>query len=269
MLTSESLLQEGRDRGMPGTKLRGILREYLQVLLLTELYGQRGGNRLHFTGGTSLRLVGNLGRFSEDLAFNTWNTGRKAFEDLARVAVKGMERRGFAVAVDFEHRGRLSAARLSFREVEKRYGAVSPRTRLGGLMVKMDVNRPVWRRDAEPRIVAGFGETVPVPVTPLPALMADKIDAILRKDRARHLYDLAVLLGRRTPVDVQIWHKLGGEGDPLECLLNRVRRFKPDELRRMAESLRPFLFDERESRLVSDAHSVFPDLIRQSRMIPH
>ena len=265
MLSSESLIQEARERGMPGVKMRGILREYVQVLLLAELYGLKGGNRLHFTGGTSLRLVEHLGRFSEDLDFNTWNMGRGVFEELVRGTMKGMERRGFTVGAGFEHRGRLSVARLSFPGLEKQYGIDPSRSRAGGLMIKMETNLPLWKRAPEPKIVAGFGEIIPVPCTPLPALMADKVDAAIRKNRARHLYDLAVLLGRKTPVDAQVWRKLGGEGDALDRLLERIKHLRPEDLKRMAESLRPFLFDEREARLVSEAGVVFPELVRQAR----
>jgi len=104
---------------------------------------------------------------------------------------------------------------------------------------------------------------VPVPCTPIPALMADKIDAIIDKSRGRHLYDLAILLGRKTIVDVQVWRKLGGKGDPLDALVKRVKAFRKDELRKMAESLRPFLFDEREARLVAEADVIVPELVRQ------
>jgi hypothetical protein len=132
-------------------------------------------------------------------------------------------------------------------------------------MIKVETNRPSWRRPADLKAVSGFGETVPVPCTPLPALMADKIDAIIKKNRARHLYDLAGLLGRKTGVDAQVWLKLGGKGDPLDALVGRVKAFRKDELRKMAESLRPFLFDEREARLVEEADVIVPELVRQAR----
>ena len=242
--------------------MRGVLREYLQVILMTELHGLRGGNRLHFTGGTFLRLVENLKRFSEDLDFNCWNVSRDVFETLIRGTLKGMRRRGFAARVEFEHRGRLSAARISFPEVEQHYGIWSLHVRKGGLMIKMETNRPAWKIDSEAKVVSGFGETVPVPCTPLGALMADKIDAVARKNRGRHLYDLAVLLGRKTFVDAGVWRKLGGKGDALARLVERVRGLRAQELKSMAESLRPFLFDEREARLVAEANTIIPELVR-------
>ena len=71
MLTYDSLIEQAQSRGMPPTKIRAILREYLQILILKQLYKTESGKKLYFTGGTYLRLIHNLKRFSEDLDFNT------------------------------------------------------------------------------------------------------------------------------------------------------------------------------------------------------
>ena len=263
MLTSEALIQEANERGMPGVKMRGVLREYLQVLLMTGLYAQRGASRLQFTGGTFLRLVENLKRFSEDLDFNSWNLSRDAFETTAKTAVKGMEKHGITGGIEFEHRGRLSTARISFPDVESAYGIRSGYSRKGGMMIKFETNRPAWKKEADVKIISGFGEMIPVPCTPIPVLMADKIDAIISKNKGRHIYDLITLLGRKTRVDLAVWKKIGGKGAPIESLVKRVSGLKKAELKKMAESLRPFLFDEREARLVADADTIIPELVRQ------
>ena len=84
MLTYESLLEQAKSRGMPHTKIRGVLREYLQILILKELYKAELGRKLYFTGGTYLRLVHSLKRFSEDLDFNTNTITKQEFEGLLK-----------------------------------------------------------------------------------------------------------------------------------------------------------------------------------------
>lgn len=49
---------------------RAILREYLQSLILYEIYSKPIGRHLYFIGGTALRILHNLDRFSEDLDFD-------------------------------------------------------------------------------------------------------------------------------------------------------------------------------------------------------
>src|SRR4030042_337742 len=83
MLTYDSLIEQAKAREMPLTKIRGILREYIQIVILKELYRTESGRKLYFTGGTYLRLAHNIKRFSEDLDFNTAALTRKEFETVA------------------------------------------------------------------------------------------------------------------------------------------------------------------------------------------
>ena len=71
MLSLEYLLEEAKTQELPLLKKRGIVREYLQVILLHSIYKHELGSRLFFTGGTALRFFHNLPRFSEDLDFDT------------------------------------------------------------------------------------------------------------------------------------------------------------------------------------------------------
>ena len=56
MLTYETLLEQAKLRNMPANKIRGVLREYLQILILKERYRGESGRKLCFTGGTYLRI---------------------------------------------------------------------------------------------------------------------------------------------------------------------------------------------------------------------
>ena len=49
MLTYEALLEQANLRRMPANKIRGVLREYLQILILKELYRSGDGRKLYFT----------------------------------------------------------------------------------------------------------------------------------------------------------------------------------------------------------------------------
>ncbi len=80
MLELEALAAQAKQRGMPSGKMRGVLREYLQVLILKELYKLPDGKKLYFTGGTYLRLVHQTKRFSEDLDFNAGEMKKSDFE---------------------------------------------------------------------------------------------------------------------------------------------------------------------------------------------
>lgn len=59
---------------------KAILREYLQVKILSIIFSLPESGKLCFIGGTSLRLVYNSQRFSEDLDFDNWGLTVEEFE---------------------------------------------------------------------------------------------------------------------------------------------------------------------------------------------
>lgn len=79
------------------------LREYLQVLILKEIYKLDEGRKLYFTGGTYLRLAHNFKRFSEDLDFNTHSLKKPAFEILFKRVGAELKRLNIEASVRFDH----------------------------------------------------------------------------------------------------------------------------------------------------------------------
>jgi len=265
MLTYDSLLEQAKNRGMPPTKIRGILREYLQVLILKELSKLSGAKKLYFTGGTYLRLAYNLKRFSEDLDFNLYSVRRLEFEALLKKVNSGLRKTGIECLTEFSHWGKSYVARMVFPEIEKAYSAVSKYSKKEGIMIKVETNLRGFRDMPETRVISGFGEFYPCVCASVGALFADKIDALGKKERGRHIYDAMFMLSNNFPVDIRILKVLGIKEDPLEAIDKRIARFSPEELKKQAESLRPFLFEENEADLVVGAREVIPQLLDKYR----
>ncbi|MGD2279216.1 MAG: nucleotidyl transferase AbiEii/AbiGii toxin family protein, partial [Candidatus Omnitrophota bacterium] len=199
MLTYEALIEQAKAREMPVTKIRGILREYLQFLILKELYNNKYGKKLYFTGGTYLRVVHNIKRFSEDLDFNTDKITKKEFELLLETIKNELKRTGIECKVRFSHRGRIYISSLIFPAIEELYKAKSKYSRKEGIVIKVETNNPKWKIKRETPVISGFGEIYPIICTEIGALFADKIDALLKKNRGRHLYDLIFMLSNKYP----------------------------------------------------------------------
>ena len=77
-----------------------ILREYSQNLFLSQLYLQKGSERMLFKGGTALRLIYNSPRFSEDLDFTAVNISKSEIENLFQDVLIGIERLGIPVGIN-------------------------------------------------------------------------------------------------------------------------------------------------------------------------
>ena len=263
MLTFEALIDAAKENGMPVGKTRGILREYLQVLILKEIYKLPLGKNLFFTGGTYLRLVHRTKRFSEDLDFNVDKMGKNDFENILVKISDVLEKQGLKMKLIFKHWGNLLVSEFIFPEVETFYGIISKYSKKEGISIKVETNRPKWKIKTETLVISGFGQMFPIVCTDRGALFADKIDALIKKNRARHLFDIMFMLSKKYPIDVRILKSLGVEDQPLEAILKRVNSFSLAELKKQAESLRPFLFDESEAELLVNALTIVPQLIKQ------
>lgn len=73
------------------------------------------------------------------------------------------------------------------------------------------------------------------------------------------------MLSNRYPVDKEVLSVLGIKDDPLDIILNRVKSFSRQELKKQAETLRPFLFEESEADLIINAHDIIPSLLEKYR----
>ena len=265
MLELEALAAEARQRGMPAGKMRGILREYLQILILKEMYKLPEGKKLCFTGGTYLRLIHQTKRFSEDLDFNAGRMKEGVFEETLQKVRDNLKREGLMAGLGFGHWGNLLVAELVFPDVEKHYGVVSPYRRKEGILIKIEVNRPRWKIKSETLVTAGFGYLFPVVCTEPGALFADKIDALIKKNRARHLFDILFMLSKKYPIAANVLKSLGIKKPTLDAILERTASFSAAELKKQAEQLRPFLFEESEAALIANAHTIIPQLVEEYR----
>src|SRR3989338_8748693 len=91
----KTLGEEGKRLNIPANKNRALIREYLQTRIIAYLYGKEGASKISFIGGTSLRLLRGLDRFSEDLDFDNLNLTSKQIEILFQDISSQLNREGF------------------------------------------------------------------------------------------------------------------------------------------------------------------------------
>lgn len=93
---------------------RNLIREYLQARLLESL--QRGGAMAHiaFHGGTALRFLYSLPRFSEDLDF-TLERGAERFnlEAHLRLVERDLRAEGYATRITLSRRASMLRAQVA------------------------------------------------------------------------------------------------------------------------------------------------------------
>lgn len=167
------------------TTAQNVRREYCQHLFLAYFYERGGTDKICFKGGTALRLVFGSPRFSEDLDFSieqkmVRNLKDLLVETLAEVDREGMRGQiveakatsgGYLANIEFVWSGEAVPVELNF----------SARRRFTGetVMVTSDLVLGYLVRALE------TGE-----------LVAEKIEALLARQKPRDFYDLYFLLRR-------------------------------------------------------------------------
>lgn len=260
MLTYEALIEQAKIRGLPVNKMRGILREYLQILILKQISRSDFKAQLYFLGGTYLRFIHNIKRFSEDLDFNAFNMKERNFELLLHFIKKELARLGIASRINFKHRDNILIANMIFPDVEEKYNITNASNKKG-FMIKVETNRPSYKMETETHVVSGFGEIFPIICMKKEYIFAEKIDAMIKKGRARHIYDVIFMLANSFPVSKKILLHNNIKQKPEEVILSKINSASESELQKLAKSLRPFLFDEKDADLITNTSIVMRDLL--------
>lgn len=260
MITLNSLWEEAKRLELPLHKKRAILREYLQVLMLNAIYRHKLSHKLYFMGGTALRLFYKLPRFSEDLDFNAEKLTSPEFDSLLDVVVNALKNEGFKVNSKRKDIYDVFSARLEFEAVMKLFGLMDNRGE--DIVIKVEVNNPLWPMKYEPLALSAFGILFTVLLMNKGALLAEKAHAFIHRCRGRDIYDVLFLLRLKFPLDNKIFRDKKIKGNPKDVLLDKFISLREDELKKLSHQLRPFLFKEAEIELIEKAKFYGPQLLK-------
>jgi len=174
-----------------GGQRLNILREYLQNEILVIL--QRAGftDSLHFVGGTALRFLYGIGRFSEDLDFcagPTWR--RRGLKDMADRLSVDLIKAGYAVEPAVKEEKIIQRAFIRFAGILQEAGLVRRENQKLSINIEIDANPPEgW---IEERTIVNLHMPVLLRHFDKASLFATKIAAFLNRPytKGRDVYDL-------------------------------------------------------------------------------
>jgi len=251
MLNLEYLLEEAKNNGMPLQKKRGILREYLQIIILNGIYSHKLGKSLFFTGGTAMRFMYNMPRFSEDLDFDTLGVSFKGFKMILKDVCLKLQKEGFSSELVSEKRDKLYVAELYFKGISKLYNITDDRGQ--DLMIKIEVYKPSWNIQFETGVISLYGYNFSLVLLAKDCLFAEKICALKKRTRGRDIYDTLFMLKKGFPVNKNTLAQNKIKGSLSEVILTRLKNLPERENKFLANQVRPFLFNEKDYELVLNA----------------
>jgi len=178
---------------------RRLVREYLQARVLLSLQDRGMFLRWAFLGGTALRFLYAIPRFSEDLDFSLIRCGEDAGFKMALVGVKhALEREGYRVEIKARELKMVASAMVRFPGLPYELGLSVRASQTLSIKVEVDTNPPPGAGIVTSLVRRHV--TLNLCHHDQASLLAGKLHAILSRPwtKGRDLYDLAWYLADRT-----------------------------------------------------------------------
>ena len=175
-----------------GFQARSTAREYLQARILLALQDHGAFTDWAFLGGTALRFLYRLPRYSEDLDFSLATPGADArFERLMRAVCSNLAAEAYAVEVTVRTRQAVAIGMLRFRGLLHEAGLSPHAAEVLRIRVDIDTNPPAGAT-VQTRLTRRFG-MLNLLHYDRASLFAGKLHAVLARGytKGRDLYDLA------------------------------------------------------------------------------
>ena len=253
----DQILKFATDMQVPINKRRGVLREYLQSKFITALYEQSDSKKMSFVGGTSLRLLRGLPRFSEDLDFDVLDLSDKEIRVLIENVTGGFNSENILTETHAKIADGKTYFELRFPSLLKDLKiSTNPREKL---MIKVDYSRGWQHQTPEVVLFSRYGFIANVVTNPLNQLLTQKLTAYVQRNKtqARDLYDVVWLYAQGARLDREFI-----KSNKLGSLVKKAQdKFTLEGATRDLENkLAPFLFNESEVQKLQLFNDVLSNL---------
>jgi hypothetical protein len=178
---------------------RSIAREYLQARILEALQDRGAFLKWAFVGGTALRFLYGMPRYSEDLDFSPVVPEKEhAFAPLLQKVSSAFEAEGYSNDIRIRDKGAVKSAFIKFKGLLAELG-ISPREdQILSVRVEVDTNPPKGATTTT-TVIRRF-VTLNLLHYDRPSVLAGKLHAVLSRayTKGRDLFDLVWYLTDRT-----------------------------------------------------------------------
>lgn len=247
--------------GLPPGKKRAIVREYLQVKILCFVYDQKMSKKIFFTGGTSLRLLRGLDRFSEDLDFDLQKIGQDEITGLVNSVIKRLSDEAIDTVLYRNTTAKRAYFEIRFPDLLYNLGISGNKEEK--LNIKLDFET-FWKTDKPQNILlTRYGETPNVLTLPLSQILVQKLTAYLgrKQTQPRDIYDLVWLKSQEAVIDRKF---LSDNNIDQNIITLAIGKFRKEErhLGNYKTKLKPFLIHEDNVNKLD----LFPEIINKSSL---
>ncbi len=238
---------------------RYILKEYVQLLILDYLSATQWIKKISLIGGTCLRLLKGIDRFSEDLDFDCKDLLPEDFLVMTDDIITLLRRNGFRVEARDKENAKLKAFRrnIHFPELLFDFGLTGHREER--FLIKVEAQDQMIAYTPVLANIRINGFFFPFPVPPDSVLCSMKLSAMLDRQKGRDFYDIMFLLGQTTP-DYSFLaskHSIAGPADLKEAV---EKLLKNVDLKMKSRDFEHLLFNRDNSKRILRIPEFFKEL---------
>lgn len=228
-------------------------REFIQVLCLKIMSERELFDRMAFLGGTSLRMMFQLRRFSEDLDFSLLKPGDMDMASLSGDFVKEFRLYGFQAEAKVKTVGAVRSMMLKFPEILKELGLSALRDEKLAIKWDVDTNPPKGAVSVSGMMSHYF--TFRVVHYDLPSLFAGKLHACLFRKYAkgRDWYDFVWYVAKKVWPNTALLTNAILQTEGREMVIDKahfsdflIERVRKVDFRAMKRDVERFLEDPAE-----------------------
>jgi len=226
-----------------------ILKEYIQCQTLEYLSRHTDAAGMTFIGGTCLRLVHGIDRFSEDLDFDCKDLDQERFLRLTDGLLVYLDKCGYKVAAKDKESDRLTAFRRSIYFPELLYSLNLSGYREKRFLLKLETQDQAVDYPSETVFLNRCGFLFPLKAAPISVLCAMKVMAVLHRGKGRDFYDLMFLLQRTEP-DYDFLEQKGSICNKVQLITELTRKAGSTDLSLKCRDFEHLLIDRAEAKRV-------------------
>lgn len=200
-----------------------MLKEYLQLMILDFISSSTYAGKLCFIGGTNLRLVYGIDRFSEDLDFDCKDMTKEDFMNMTDDILVFLRKNDLNVETRDRENPKLTAYRRNLYFPGLLFEMKLTGHKEERFLIKIEAQDQGVNYRTEVVDVKGCGFFFPIQAPPKEVLCAMKVSALLSRAKGRDFYDSMFLLSQVMPDFIFLKKRAGiGSIDELKAAIGDI-----------------------------------------------
>lgn len=226
-----------------------LLKEYIELMAMEWISQSAWSDKLAFIGGTNLRLIHGIDRFSEDLDFDCKNLSKEDFIRMTDGLIRYLQLQGLQAEPRDKDNPNLTAFRRNVYFPELLFTLQLTGHREERFLMKIEAQDQGIDYPREMATISRLGFYFPVPVPPVSVLLSMKLSALLMRQKGRDFYDV-LFLWQRTQPDYTFLEQRHGIASEEQLMARLQEVVSQTDMKMRQRDFEHLLFESRKSEQI-------------------